>query len=126
MNPVEVAIALAVGLFAGAVSGALGVGGGGIMVPAMVLLLGLSQATAQGTSLLVILPTALAGVYSHFRHGSIDFSPTWLVGMVGAVSAAAGAFLALHLGGSTLKLLFAIFLAIVGLREILSRPRKRS
>ncbi|MFY9615030.1 MAG: sulfite exporter TauE/SafE family protein [Candidatus Dormiibacterota bacterium] len=121
MTGPEVIIALLTGLVAGAISGALGVGGGAILVPAMVLLLGAGQETAQGTSLLVILPTALAGAYSHFRRGSLDFSPTWIIGLVGAAAAAGGAFIALHLGSSTLRIVFAVFLVVMGLREILRR-----
>ena len=125
MNVFEIVVALVIGLIAGATSGALGVGGGAIMVPAMVLILGLDQATAQGTSLLVILPTAITGVYSHLRHRSVDWSPTWLVGLTGAVAAAGGAFLALHISGSLLRILFAVFLVIVGLREIFARSQPR-
>jgi uncharacterized membrane protein YfcA len=122
----EIVVGLVIGLIAGAISGALGVGGGAIMVPAMVLILGLDQATAQGTSLLVILPTAAAGVYSHLRHKSVDWSPTWLVGLTGAVAAAGGAFLALHVSGSVLRILFAVFLVVVGMREIFGRSQARS
>jgi uncharacterized membrane protein YfcA len=126
VSVVEIAIALVIGLVAGAVSGALGVGGGAIMVPAMVLILGVDQATAQGTSLLVILPTALAGVYSHLRRGSVDFSPTWVVGLAGAAAAVAGGLLALHIGSSALRIIFAIFLVVVGLREIFRRVEPES
>jgi uncharacterized membrane protein YfcA len=119
----QVVLGLAIGLVAGAISGSLGVGGGAIMVPAMVLMLGVGEASAQGTSLLVILPTALVGVISHFRHGSVDFSPTWLVGLSGTVAAAGGALLALNVGNSTLRIGFALFLLFVGGRLILSRGR---
>ena len=88
------------------------------MVPAMVLLLGVDQATAQGTSLLVIFPTATAGVASHFRRGSVDLSPTWLVGVAGILAAAAGALLALRIDEARLRVLFAVFLIVLGIREI--------
>lgn len=121
LSVTRVVSGLAIGLVAGAISGSLGVGGGSIMVPAMVLLLGVDEAGAQGTSLLVILPTALAGVISHFRHGSVDISPTWLVGISGAAAAAGGAFLALNIGNSALRVAFALFLAFMGARLILTR-----
>lgn len=124
MTIVEIAAALLIGIVAGAVSGALGVGGGSIMVPAMVLFLGVDQATAQGTSLLVILPTAVAGVASHFRRGSLDFSPTWLLGLVGAAAAGAGALVALRINESQLRVFFAIFLIVLGCREIFFSGRK--
>jgi uncharacterized membrane protein YfcA len=92
----------------------------------MVLIVGLDEATAQGTSLLVILPTALVGAYSHFRQRSVVFSPTWLVGLAGAVAAIAGSLIAIHISGATLRVLFAIFLIILGLREIFSRSRPQA
>jgi uncharacterized membrane protein YfcA len=124
MSIFDIVAGLVIGLVTGAVSGSLGVGGGSIMVPAMVLLLGLDQATAQGTSLLVILPTAVAGVASHFRRGSVDVSPTWLLGLVGAAAAGAGALLALHINEAQLRLFFAIFLVVLGCREIFFSGRK--
>src|SRR5207245_1601897 len=66
-----VVLGLAIGLLTGIVSGLLGIGGGIVMVPAMVLSLGLSQHLAQGTSLFVIVPTAAAGSVTHFRLGNI-------------------------------------------------------
>jgi uncharacterized membrane protein YfcA len=124
MTLFDIAIGLLIGLVAGALSGALGVGGGSIMVPAMVLLLSVDQATAQGTSLLVILPTAAAGVAAHFRRRSVDVSPTWLVGLVGAMAAGGGALVALHINEAQLRVVFAIFLVILGCREILFSGRK--
>jgi uncharacterized membrane protein YfcA len=93
------------------------------LVPAAVLIVGVDQATAQGTSLLVILPTALAGAYAHFRRRSVVLNPTWLVGLAGAAAAIVGSLVAVHINGSTLRVLFAIFLLLVGLREIFSRSR---
>jgi uncharacterized membrane protein YfcA len=122
----QIAATLAVGLFAGTVSGSLGVGGGAIMVPAMVLIFGIDQATAQGTSLLVILPTAVAGVISHFRRGSIDLDPTWLVGSTGAAAALGGSLLALHTSDARLRVFFAVFLLIVAWQSIFGKGRSHS
>ena len=118
MTPFEIVAGVVIGLLAGVVSASLGVGGGSIMVPAMVVFLGVDQATAQGTSLLVILPTAAAGVASHLRRGSVRFSPTWVVGASGVVAALLGAYVALHINEGALRLLFAGFLIVLGLREI--------
>ncbi len=63
---------LLAGGFTGFLSGMMGVGGGTIMVPAMVLLLGMDQHTAQGTSLLAMVPASLAGAYTHYRLGNVD------------------------------------------------------
>src|ERR1700694_1064313 len=96
MSAVEIVAGLLIGLAAGVVSGSLGVGGGVIMVPALVLLLGIPESVAQGTSLFVILPTAISGVQSHYRRHNLDFQPIVWMGLAGAVTAAAGAYLAVR------------------------------
>lgn len=69
--PQDLALLLA-GAFTGFLSGMMGVGGGTIMVPAMVLLLGMPQHTAQGTSLLAMVPASLVGAHTHLRLGNVD------------------------------------------------------
>jgi uncharacterized membrane protein YfcA len=118
MNPIEIGLSLVIGLVAGVISGALGVGGGVVMVPAMVLLLGVQQSVAQGTSLFVILPTALSGVQSHYRRRNLDFQPTIWIGLMGAVFAAGGAYLAVHVDQVRLRQVFALYLLLVGLQSI--------
>jgi uncharacterized membrane protein YfcA len=121
MSPIELLGGLLVGIIAGLISGSLGVGGGLVMVPAMVLLMGVSQQTAQGTSLLVIIPTALSGAYAHYRHGLLRQRLTPAVGLLGALGTVGGSYLALHLGGLQLRRVFAVYLVIVGVRAILAR-----
>ncbi|MHB8507730.1 MAG: sulfite exporter TauE/SafE family protein [Candidatus Dormibacteria bacterium] len=121
----EAAVGILTGLVAGAISGALGIGGGVVMVPAMVLLLGISQAAAQGTSLLVILPTALSGVQAHYRNGYLKERLTFVVGFGGALSAGVGALVALHTDNETLRRVFAIYLLYVGAQAIFRGPRPR-
>jgi uncharacterized membrane protein YfcA len=118
LNAAEVGEALVVGLLAGVISGSLGVGGGVVMVPAMVLLAGLSQAAAQGTSLLVIIPTALSGAYTHWRDGQIEEPRVILSGLVGAVTAFLGAILALNIDGTRLRQIFALYLLYVSYRTL--------
>lgn len=102
------------GLAAGVLSALLGVGGGVIMVPAMVLLFGFSQHTAEGTSLLVIVPTALTGAIRHTRRGYTNWRLGLLVGVGGVAGGVAGAQLALALPGVGLQRLFAAFLLVTG------------
>ncbi|HXA42664.1 MAG TPA: sulfite exporter TauE/SafE family protein [Candidatus Solibacter sp.] len=124
MNVGEGALTLVIGLVSGMLSGALGIGGGVIMVPAMVLVLGVQQSVAQGTSLLVILPTALSGAQSHYRRGNIDIQPTIWMGLLGAVTAAAGAYLAVHIDQQRLRQVFAVYLLLVGGKTIYNGIRK--
>jgi uncharacterized membrane protein YfcA len=115
---------LAVGLVAGVLSGLLGIGGGAVMVPAMTLLMGLTQHMAQGTSLLVIIPTAISGSITHFRMGNIRLQTAAWLSAGGVVGAVAGAFLALASPDAILRLLFGGYLAFTGLR-MLQAPKTR-
>ena len=111
-------LAFVVGAVAGILSGLLGIGGGAIMIPAMTLLMGLSQHLAQGTSLLVIIPTAISGSITHFRMGNIRLeTAAWLSGG-GVVGAVGGAFLALASPDAILRLLFGGYLAFTGARML--------
>src|SRR2546421_2618314 len=116
------AMALLVGIVAGVLSGLLGIGGGAVMVPAMTLLMGLSQHVAQGTSLLVIIPTAISGSITHFRMGNIRLETAGWLSVGGVVGAVAGASLALASPDQLLRLLFGGYLTFTGLQMMQSRP----
>jgi hypothetical protein len=112
-----------VGVLAGTVSGLLGTGGGIIMVPAILFLLGESQKMAQGISLAVIIPAALSGALIHARKGNvIPNLAGWL-----ACGAVVGAIVMGHRVGSiendTLKMIFGVFLIAVGV-SMVTRHRK--
>jgi uncharacterized membrane protein YfcA len=109
---------IAVGAAAGVLAGLLGVGGGILLVPFLVLAVGMTQHEAEATSLLVILPTALAASIALRRRGVGDLPVALLIGLVGAVGAVAGALLALSLPADILRTVFAVLLAIAGLRLV--------
>jgi len=104
------------GVLAGVASGLLGVGGGTLMVPFLTLAVGLTQHESEATSLLVILPTAIAATLALRRRGVGNAGLAIRFGLVGAVGAVLGALLALALPASTLRLVFAGFVAVVGIR----------
>jgi uncharacterized membrane protein YfcA len=104
------------GVVAGVASGLLGVGGGTLIVPFLTLAVGLSQHAAEATSLLVILPTAVVGSLTLRRHRVGDLGLALRFGVVGAVGGVFGALVALALPGATLRLVFAVFVGLVGLR----------
>lgn len=87
-------------------------------MPFLVLAVGMSQHEAEATSLLVILPTAMAASLALRRRDVGDLRVALAVGVVGAVGAAGGALLALSLPAATLRLVFAVLLAIVGARLV--------
>ncbi|MGH2727001.1 MAG: sulfite exporter TauE/SafE family protein [Actinomycetota bacterium] len=116
-------IAVVAGVAAGAYAGLLGVGGGIVMVPAMVLLLDQSQTVAEGTSLLAIVGTALIAARAHQRKRLII--PKWarMLAAGGVGGAALGSFLAVALidDEDLLRRIFGAFLLVVAVR-IAVRP----
>lgn len=109
-GPAAVVAYLLLGLLAGGLSALMGVGGGVILVPAMVVLFGFTQHTAEGTSLLIIIPTAIVGSIRHTRNGYTDWRLGLILGGGGIIGAWAGASVALTLDAELLQRLFAVFL----------------
>ncbi len=118
-------VGIAVGLVAGIASGVAGIGGGVIMVPAMVFLLGLGQHAAEGTSLLAILFTAVAGTRVNLKNDRVDLREAMVMGVGGIVSAIVGASLALLLEAPVLTRVFGVFVALVGIRMMVRLARSR-
>jgi uncharacterized membrane protein YfcA len=113
---------LLAGTFTGFLSGMMGVGGGTIMVPAMVLLLGMAQHTAQGTSLLAMVPASFVGAYTHFRLGNVegDLVPGLVPGVL--LGTFLGGELAHFLPEGGLRLVFAAVLLWTAWRYL--RPKR--
>lgn len=111
-------LVIAAGVLVGVLSAMFGVGGGVLMVPFMVLVLEKTQHVAEGTSLLVIVPTAIVGVVVHRRSGFVSFRHSALLGLGGIGGAWLGATLALRLSAETLQIAFGTFMAIVGARTV--------
>ncbi|MCQ3810987.1 MAG: sulfite exporter TauE/SafE family protein [Acidimicrobiia bacterium] len=112
-NDISVGLAfayVACGLVTGLLSGTMGVGGGVIMIPAMILLFGFVDATAKGTSLLVILPTSIIGTARNRSSGNIDPKVALVVGVSGVASAFVGALGASELSPRLSATLFALLL----------------
>jgi uncharacterized protein len=105
-----------VGVAAGVLAGLLGVGGGVLLVPFLVLAAGMSQHEAEATSLLVVLPTAIIASLTLRRRGVGDLGAALRMGLFGAAGAVGGALLALWLPGDVLRTVFAVFLGLVGIR----------
>lgn len=125
MSVALILVLVAFGVLAGVTAGLLGVGGGIVMVPVLTLIAGYSQHRSEATSLLVILPTAIIGSAVLRRKGVGDLPRGLAIGAFGALGGFAGAQAALALGSDTLRLIFAIFLAVVGLRMCWAALRRR-
>jgi uncharacterized membrane protein YfcA len=105
--------AVAIGFAAGAIAGMLGVGGGVLFVPALVLLLGLSHLDAEATSLLAIVPVALVGAWRQHRYGNLRPADGVLIGALAIPGALGGVALANVLPERALELGFAALLLAV-------------
>lgn len=112
-----------IGIFAGVLAGLLGVGGGIVVVPALVLLLGLSDVVAKGTSLLVIIPTAVAGTVANLRPDHVDLRAAATAGLAGVPSALLGAVGAVHLEPRLGRALFALLLVGAAIQLVLKRMK---
>jgi uncharacterized membrane protein YfcA len=107
-----------IGLVAGALAASLGVGGGIVYVPALVTLFAFAQHEAQGTSLAVIIPTALLAATIHGRAGRVDWRTAILLGCGGIIGGLLGAGTALSLEAPVLRRMFAVFLIVMAIRML--------
>jgi uncharacterized membrane protein YfcA len=116
------------GICAGVLGGALGLGSGTILVPALVLLYGFGQKSAQGMALAIMVPMALIGALQYWRNPEIELNAAVIgLAICGAVfGALAGAELAARLPSNILRKTFAVVLVIVAVRMFTtpSRPRE--
>lgn len=105
-----------IGLAGGISGGLFGVGGGIVMVPAMVLLMQTNVKTAIGTSLAVIIPTAITGAFKHQQLGNIDWKLAASLVPMAIIGGFVGATLTKHLPAEMLKKLFGGFMILAGCR----------
>jgi uncharacterized membrane protein YfcA len=104
-----------IGLLGGVAAGLFGVGGGVVLVPALIYWAGFSQHEATGTSLAVLLPPiGLAATLEYWRHGNVDVRAAVILAAGMFVGAWFGAFLANQMKGPHLRLLFGVFIAALG------------
>lgn len=109
-------VAAVLGAIAGLLSGMLGVGGGVLFVPALALVLSLSEVKAEATSLLAIIPVALVGAIRQYRYGNVRVADGAVLGVLSALGVAGGVALANVLSGRVLKIMFAVLLVLVAMQ----------
>ena len=105
----------------GVLSGFFGVGGGVVLVPALVLFAGVPQHVAQGISLLFIIPTAAAGAWTHHQLGNVERAVVLPIALWSMGGAFAAALVAASIPAAALRALFGLFLLATGLRMVLGR-----
>lgn len=105
-----------IGLGAGVLSGLLGVGGGILFVPALTVLIGLSQVRAEATSLLAVIPVALVGAWRQHRYGNVRPREALLLGALSAVGVLGGVVLSNVLPERGLRIAFAVLTLVIAAR----------
>jgi uncharacterized membrane protein YfcA len=125
MSSLDVVEVLAVGVLAGTIAGMFGVGGGVLFVPALTLIVGLTQIDAEGTSLLAMIPVAVVGTVRQHRKGLIDPVKVARIGFFSGAGAVAGAMLAAQLPEDVLRKGFGVFLVLIAGQLILRARSER-
>ena len=109
-------IFLLIGLGAGVISGMFGVGGGLVIVPALIYWAGFTQHKATGTSLAVLLPPiGLMATIEYYRHGNVNFRAAIIIACALLAGAWVGAFFANKVSGPHLRLSFGVFTTAIGI-----------
>ena len=108
---------LAIGLASGVLAGLCGVGGGILIVPALLFFAGFPVKHALGTSLgALLLPVGLLGAYTYYQHGNLNVRASLLIGLGLFFGAWLGAWLAQGLPAATLQRMFAVFIVLMAIR----------
>jgi uncharacterized protein len=119
-------IIILVGIAAGVLGGLVGVGGGIIIVPALVYFIGFSQKTAQGTSLgLIMLPVGILGVLQYYKQGHVDFRVVGILAIGFLLGSYFGSKVALSLPQETIKKIFAVLMIIIAIKMLFFDKEKK-
>ena len=118
----EIILLIVIGFIAGVVGGSLGLGGGIIIVPALVFILGFTQHHAQGTSLAVLLfPIGILGVINYAKSGYVNFKFAAVLIVAFVLGSYLGSEISVHLPEKVLKKIFAVFLLIISVKMFLDK-----
>jgi uncharacterized membrane protein YfcA len=113
----RIIVLLVIGLVAGIFSGFLGVGGGIIIIPLLVMLLGFSQHQAQGTSLgLLLLPVGILAVLNYYKAGFIDIKAVLLIAVTFLVGSYISSLIAIQISDAIIKKTFAVLLLVYSIK----------
>ncbi len=122
MSTSMVLILIVIGIITGIMAGMLGIGGAVIMIPALVYLLGISQQTAQGTSLAVMLPPiGVIAAYNYYKAGFVNIKFAIILAVFFLAGSYFGSKLAINIPQNVLKKIFGILLLLVAAKMLLSK-----
>lgn len=125
LSVVQIVVLVLIGFGAGTLAGLLGVGGGIVMVPAMLMYLHMPSAIAKGTSVAVIIPTSIIGTWRNRRNKNVDLRAAAALGFSGIVTAVVGGWLSARMPDTLSNVLFAALLLAVAAR-LMSDVRSRA
>ena len=115
-------IILAIGILAGMLSGFIGIGGGLVIVPALIYFFSMSQHAAQGTSLAMMLPPiGILAVYNYYKGGYVDFKIAGILCISFILGSFFGSKIAIALPADTVKKIFGAIIILVGLKMIFGK-----
>ena len=121
-NMNDIFILLAIGLVAGALSGMVGIGGGIIIVPALVYFFKFSQQEAQGTTLaMFLLPIGILGAYNYYKEGHMDVQTSLIICSTFVVGSYFGSKIAISLNQDMLRKIFGIIILLLSLKMIFTK-----
>jgi uncharacterized membrane protein YfcA len=116
---------IAIGLAAGVLSGVFGIGGGVVVVPALIYLAGFNQHRATGTSLAVLLPPiGFAAMWEYYRHDNVNVRAAMIIAAAVFVGGWLGALVANRVSGPYLRLAFGIFVVMLGVSLMVGAFRR--
>jgi uncharacterized membrane protein YfcA len=116
-GPAAIVFLVIVGFFAGVMSGLFGVGGGIVMVPALIIASGMDSLTARGTSLAVIVGSAISGTVANLRKGNIDVAFALLTGLAGIPATFIGVYLSQQVPQRLALILFSLILIAIATQQ---------
>jgi uncharacterized membrane protein YfcA len=119
MSVSTVLILLVIGTFTGVMAGMLGIGGGLVVIPALVMIMGMSQQAAQGTSLAMMLPPiGILAAYNYYKAGHVDIKFALLLAATFILGSYFGSKLAISIPQEALKKIFGVFLLLVAIKML--------
>lgn len=126
MDTQTVLIIILIGIAAGILSGLVGVGGGIIIVPALVYFIGFSQKAAQGTSLgVLLLPVGILGVLQYYKQGHIDMKVVGYLSIGFLIGGYLGSRIALTISQESAKKIFALLMVVIAIKMLfIDKPKK--
>lgn len=127
MDITTILVLILVGLASGFLGGMVGIGGGIIIVPALIYFLGFTQHQAQGTSLaLLMLPVGILGVMQYYKQGHVDFSVVLILAAGFVIGSFFGSKLSLYLSQETVKKVFAVLLLVMAVKMLFFDKTKKT